>query len=188
MNRALAAAACLLAGSLFAQEYKLGTKVTGFNLEDLSGKAATLSALGGPITVVTFVATQCPVSNAYNDRMNAIYKDYSGRGVKFIFVNANRTEPAAEVAEHARRVGFVFPVYKDPNNHLADLFGATVTPESYVMDKDGVLRYHGSIDDSQNPARINTQGLRLALDAVMAGRPVSPEETRSFGCSIKRVR
>ena len=90
MNRVLAATACLLVGSLFAQEYKLGTKVPGFNLEDLSGKPAALSALDGPITVLTFVATQCPVSNAYNERMNAIYKDYSGRGVKFIFVNANR--------------------------------------------------------------------------------------------------
>jgi hypothetical protein len=56
------------------------------------------------------------------------------------------------------------------------------------MDKDGVLRYHGSIDDSQNPARVNTQGLRLALDALLAGRPASPEETKAFGCSIKRVR
>src|SRR5258708_4392742 len=180
MNRVLVAAACLLAGGLFAQEYKLGVKVPGFQLEDVHGKAATLSSLGGPITVVTFVATQCPVSNAYNDRMNAIYRDYSGRGVKFIFVNANRTEPASEVADHARRVGFLFPVYKDPNNHLADLFGATVTPESYVMDQDGVLRYHGSIDDSQNPARINMQGLRLALDAMLAGRHVSHQETKAI--------
>src|SRR5258706_16438335 len=112
MNRVLVAAAWLLAGSLFAQEYKLGVKVPGFQVEDLNGKAASLSALGGPITVVTFVATQCPVSNAYNDRMNAIYRDYSGRGVKFIFVNATRTEPASEVSDPTRRTGFLFPVYK----------------------------------------------------------------------------
>lgn len=188
MRRVLATAACLLAGGLFGQDYKLGTKVPGFNLQDLNGKAVTLAATGGPITVVTFVATECPVSNAYNERMNAIYKEYSGRGVKFIFANANRTEPASEVAEHSRRVGFLFPVYKDPNNRLADLFGATVTPESYVLDKDGVLRYHGSIDDSQNPSRINTRGLKLALDDLQAGRPVSLEHTRSFGCAIKKVR
>jgi thiol-disulfide isomerase/thioredoxin len=64
------------------------------------------SALKGPITVVTFIATQCPVSNSYNQRMIDLYKDYTSKNVKFIFVNANRSEPASEVREHAKRVGF----------------------------------------------------------------------------------
>ncbi|HEV2687905.1 MAG TPA: hypothetical protein VGV35_05100, partial [Bryobacteraceae bacterium] len=79
-------------------------------------------------------------------------------------------------------------VYKDGNNVLADRFGAEVTPESYVIDSNGVIRYHGSIDDSQNEARIRTRGLRLALDAVLAGKPVEITQTKAFGCSIKRAR
>jgi len=178
----------LLAALASAQEFKLGSKVTDFNVQDLDGKTVSFSSLRGPVTVVTFIATQCPVSNSYNQRMNAVYQDYTAKGVKFIFVNANRTEPASEVREHAKRVGFAFPVYKDPDNTLADRFNAQVTPESYLIDGQGIIRYHGSIDDSQNEAHIRTQRLRLALDAVLAGKPVEMAETKAFGCSIKRVR
>jgi thiol-disulfide isomerase/thioredoxin len=178
----------LSAGILSAQEFKLGSQVTGFNVQDLDGKPVAFATLRGPITVVTFIATQCPVSNSYNQRMNAIYQDYSSQGVKFIFVNANRTEPASEVREHAKRVGFAFPVYKDADNVLADRFDAQVTPESYVIDSAGIIRYHGSIDDRQNESHIRTQRLRLALDAVLAGKPVDQAETKAFGCGIKRVR
>ena len=188
MNRTLAVSLGLLAGILSAQEFKLGSQVTDFSIQDLDGKPVAFSTLRGPITVVTFIATQCPVSNSYNQRMNAIYQDYSSKGVKFIFVNANRTEPANEVREHAKRVGFAFPVYKDADNVLADRFDAQVTPESYVIDSAGIIRYHGSIDDSQNESHIRTQRLRLALDAVLAGKTVDQAETKAFGCGIKRVR
>ncbi len=188
MLRTLTISLALSVAILTAQEFKLGSKVTDFNVQDLDGKPVAFSALRGPITVVTFIATQCPVSNSYNQRMNAIYQDYSSKGVKFIFVNANRTEPASEVRAHAQRVGFGFPVYKDPDNQLADRFDAQVTPESYVIDSAGIIRYHGSIDDSQNPDHIKTQRLRLALDAVLAGKQVDQPETKAFGCGIKRVR
>jgi peroxiredoxin len=177
-----------LAVILSAQEFKLGSQVTDFSIQDLDGKPVAFSTLRGPITVVTFIATQCPVSNSYNQRMNAIYQDYSSKGVKFIFVNANRTEPASEVREHAKRVGFAFPVYRDADNVLADRFDAQVTPESYVIDSAGIIRYHGSIDDSQNESHIRAQRLRLALDAVLAGKTVDQAETKAFGCGIKRVR
>ena len=180
-------ATTLLATTLCAQDFKLGAKITDFSVQDLTGNPVSFSALRGPATVVTFISVQCPVSNAYNQRMNAIYKDYSAKGVKFIFVNANRTESRDDVRQHAERVGFAFPVYKDDNNVLADRFNAQVTPESYVIDSAGVIRYRGSIDDSQNEAHIKTQRLRLALDAVLAGNAVEQAETKAFGCSIKRV-
>jgi len=175
-------------GILSAQEFKLGSKVTDFSVQDLDGKSATFAALRGPITVVTFVSVQCPVSNGYNQRMIALYKDYTPKNVKFIFVNANRNESVSDVRDHAKNVGFVFSVYKDAGNVLADRFDAQVTPESYVIDSAGIVRYHGSIDDSQNEARIRTRGLRLALDAVLAGKPVEITETKAFGCTIKRGR
>jgi len=187
MTKSLSIFLALSAGLLCAQEFKVGAPVADFQLRDLDGKAVSFSSLKGPVTVVTFIATQCPVSNSYNQRMIDLYKDYAPKNVKFVFVNANRSEPAGEVREHAKRVGFTFPVYKDPDNVIADRFDAQVTPESYVIASDGILRYHGSIDDDMNVARVHTQRLRLALDAVLAGKPVPAVETKAFGCTIKRV-
>lgn len=184
----LSLAALSLAFAAFGQEYKVGSKVADFSFQDLKGQPVSFSSLKGDTTVVMFVSTKCPVSNAYNERMNALYKEYSARGVKFVFLNSNQNEPPAEVEEHARTHGLAFRVYKDVNNAAADLFGAQFTPETYVIDKAGVLRYHGSIDDAQNEARIKLRGLRNAIDAVMAGKTVQPAETKAFGCTIKRVR
>jgi peroxiredoxin len=188
MRKAFAISLALSAGLLCAQEFKLGSKAPDFQIRDLDGKAVAFSALKGPITVVTFIATECPVSNSYNQRMSDLYRDYSSKNVKFIFVNANRSEPASEVRDHAKRVGFPFPVYKDPDNLVADRFDAQVTPESYMMDSAGILRYHGSIDDNMNESRVHTQRLRAALDALLGGKPVPASETKAFGCTIKRVR
>jgi thiol-disulfide isomerase/thioredoxin len=180
----MALAACVL--GLQAQEVRLGSPVADFQVADLNGAPYPFAALKGETTVIVFLATRCPVSNAYNQRMEALYKDYSARGVKFIFVNANYNEPSSEVASHAKQAGFTFPIYRDPGN-VADLFNAQVTPETYVIDKQGVLRYHGSIDDSQNEARVKKQSLRAALDEVIAGKPVTVAQTKAFGCSVKRA-
>jgi len=189
MKRSILALWLLSLSSLIAaQDFKLGGKAGDFKLQDLDGKVAAFADLKGPVTVVTFISTICPISNAYNNRMNAVFKEYSAKDVKFIFVNANSNEPANEVRQHAKDVGFEFPVYKDARNVVADRFGASVTPESYVIDSGGIVRYHGQIDDNRNAARVPTQGLRLALDAVLAGKPVQPQETKAFGCTIKRVR
>ena len=187
MTKVFAILLALSAGVLCAQEFKLGSHVADFQIRDLDGKAVAFSSLKGPITVVTFIATQCPVSNSYNRRMIDLYRDYTAKNVKFIFVNANRSEPADEVREHAKRVGFPFAVYKDPGNVVADRFDAQVTPESYVIDNTGVLRYHGAIDDNMNESQVHTRRLRAALDALLAGQPVPSAETKAFGCTIKRV-
>lgn len=170
-----------------AQEFKVGSQVPDFSLKQVDGSPVQFSTLKGNITVVMFISVQCPVSNSYNDRMSALYQDYASKGVKFVAINANRTESAADVAEHAKAHNFPFTVYKDENNVIADRFGATVTPETYVIDSSGTIRYHGSIDDSQNLSRVRTQRLRLALDAVMAGNTPPQTETKAFGCTIKRV-
>ncbi len=180
--------ALLLGTTLHSEDSKLGTKAAEFNVQDLSGRAHAFSELKGDVTVLTFISVQCPISNAYTERMNAVFKDYSSKGVKFIFVDANRIETASEIAEHAKSVGFAFPVYRDAGNRVADSFNAQVTPETYVIDSTGVIRYRGAIDDSQNPARTRNRSLRLALDAVISGSPVAIPETKAFGCSIKRVR
>lgn len=183
--KSLLAMLVLGTGLLHAQQFQIGSKVDDFSITDPSGKSTSFNSLKGDVTVLVFVSTQCPVSNDYNERMNALYKDYSGKGVKFIFLNANSNETPAEIAEHAK-AKFSFPVYKDPGNAVADRFAAQVTPETYVIDKEGVLRYRGSIDDQRNEARVQMKGLRLALDSVLAGKTVETAQTKAFGCTIKR--
>jgi peroxiredoxin len=188
MKKALAILLALSAGILCAQPFKLGSRVSDFQLRDLDGNAVAFTALKGPITVVTFIATECPVSNSYNQRMIDMFLDYTPRNIKFIFVNANRAEPAVAVRNHARSVGFPFTVYKDPGNAVADRFDAQVTPETFVIDASGIIRYHGAIDDSVHDSRVTKRPLREALDALLNGKPVPSTETKAFGCTIKRVR
>ena len=84
----------MLAAAIFAQEFKLGSPVTDFDLADLQGNPVKYSALKGNTTVVIFVSTACPISNGYNDRHEGGLQDYSAKGVHFVFVNANSTESA----------------------------------------------------------------------------------------------
>ncbi len=178
----------LAALPIHAEQFQLGGKVSDFSLEKLDGGAVSYDSLKGDVTVVTWVSVQCPISNDYNERMTALYDEYSKKGVHFIFVNSNATEPAARVADHAKSSGFTFPVYKDPANVVADRFGASVTPESFVVDKSGKIVYHGYIDDSRNASKVSNKGLRNALDATMAGKPVAQAETKAFGCTLKRAK
>lgn len=171
-----------------APQVAIGSKVSNMPLVTLTGAPVTLYDYSGPHgTLVIFVATRCPVSNDYNQRMAELAGDYLARGFAVIGINANRNEPPDEVARHASEKGLGFTILKDLDNHVADYFGASVTPEAYVFDSGWILRYHGRIDDSRNPAKITTHDLRAALDAVAAGRPVAVPETKAFGCTIKRV-
>jgi peroxiredoxin len=187
MNRLLLCAS-LCAALAFGQEFAVGSKVADFSLKDLGGNTVSYSSLKGPVTVVVFISAVCPVSNSYNGRMNALYQDYTPKGVHFVFINSNVNESPAEVAAHAKSVGFLFPVYKDIDNKAADLFGAMATPESYVIDSSGTVRYHGYIDDSRFQPHVTRHGLRDALDQVLAGKEVAVPRTKAFGCSIKRAR
>lgn len=191
MNRSLflaPAAIAVLAVFSEASAIQHGEILTPFTLESTDGQEVALAKLRGEkATVLIFVATRCPVSNAYNDRMSSLVSDYEAKGVRFLGVNSNRREDAAEVAEHARQHGLLLRVYKDPGNVRADDLGAEVTPEVFVFDEGWALRYHGRIDDSRDESAVTRTDLRAALDAVLSGRDVEFKETMAFGCTIKRV-
>jgi peroxiredoxin len=173
-----------------ADKVALDQPVAPFTLPNYDGKKTRVGdwdADNTKATIVMFVATRCPVSNGYNTRMVSLAKGYKKRGVRFFGINSNKAELAPEVAEHAKNHGFTFPILKDTGNVIADRFEAGVTPEAYVIDAKGVLRYHGRIDDSLDEAGITTRDLQAALDAILDGKPVAVKKTTAFGCSIKRV-
>jgi peroxiredoxin len=166
----------------------IGSAIEDFTLPDANGVNHSLKSLMGKKgTVIIFVATKCPVSNAYNDRMQKVYEDYQAKGVSVIGINANSTEPAAEVKSHAAEKGLKFAILKDDGNKIADRLGATRTPEAYVLDAGGKLVYHGRIDNSQKMEGITSNDLRDALDEMLAGKAISKTGGAAFGCSIKRV-
>ena len=169
-------------------EVKLDEKVPNFTLKDYTGKEHSLyDYLNHKAIVVMFIATQCPVSNNYNERMVKLYKDYSRTGIAFLAINSNKQESIEEITEHSKNHEFEFPVLKDWKNVIADKFDAMVTPEIYLMDSTAVLRYHGRIDDAQNIAKVKQHDLQDVLDAYLAGKPLPKRETKAFGCTIKRV-
>src|SRR2546421_2536210 len=166
----------------------IGSAIEDFTLPDANGVNHSLKSLMGKKgAVIIFVATKCPVSNGYNERMEKVYEDYQAKGINVIGINANSTEPAAEVKSHAAEKGLKFAILKDDGNKIADRLGANRTPEAYVIDASGKLVYHGRIDNAQNPANITSNDLRDTLDAILAGKPVAKTTSMAFGCSIKRV-
>jgi peroxiredoxin len=165
----------------------IGALVGDFMLPDVDGTNRTLASLKGKNgTVILFIAVQCPVSNAYNERMEQLAQDFKAKGINVIGINSNVTDDAGAVKAHAVEHKFSFVVLKDPGNKVADSLGAKVTPEAYLLDANNKLVYHGRIDNSKDPAGVNSSELRDAMNLVLAGKPVEKTGAASFGCTIKR--
>lgn len=163
--------------------------IESFSLNDYNGKKVSLNDYkDSKAIVIMFIATQCPVSNAYNERYVSLYNDYAKKGITILGINSNKQESVEEIKDHSKEHGFQFPVLKDVNNVIADKFGADHTPEIYVVIPSTMkIVYHGRIDDSMRENRVTTHDLNDALDEILAGKPVAVKETKAFGCSIKRV-
>jgi peroxiredoxin len=182
----------VIAGAALAGEVPappaIGSTIEEFSLPDVDGTERSLKSLAGKNgTVLIFIAVQCPVSNAYNERMAKLAEDYKAKGIAVIGINANVAEDAAAVKAHAAEHNLSFTILKDPGNKIADKLGASVTPEAYFLDAHNRLLYHGRIDNSRNPAQVETSDLRNALDAALGDKPVEKTEAKAFGCTIKRA-
>jgi peroxiredoxin len=166
----------------------IGATIDEFSLPDTDGKDHSLASLKGKHgTVLIFIAVQCPVSNAYNERMEKLAQDYKARGINVVGINSNVTEPADAVKAHAAANKLTFVILKDNGNKIADALGATHTPEVYFLDANNKLLYQGRIDNNKDLAQVKTSDLRLALDAALAGKPIEKTTAMAFGCSIKRA-
>jgi peroxiredoxin len=172
-----------LLGTIPAAGLEIGNTAPDFRLTTVDGSELSLSAVEKThrAIVVIFLSTICPYSNYYNDLIRDLAAEFARKDVLFIGINSGRLETAEEARSHAQGHGHTFPIAKDWDLHVADLLGARRTPEVFVIDHDGRLRYHGRV-----ASKIASPDLKNALDSLLGGRPVRPAETKAFGCAIPR--
>ena len=184
----LVAVLCLASAAALAEAPAVGQAAPDFQLTTLDGKPFSLASAAkeNKAVVLMWISTQCPYSNAYNAQMKEMANAYASKGVLFVGINSNKTEDADKVIAHAKKNGHTFPILKDPSNKIADLYDAQRTPEVYVVDSTGKLRYHGRITENHEDAA-SSPDLKNALDALLAGKSVAKTVTKAFGCTIKRA-
>ena len=141
---------------------------------------------GHKATVFVFMSTQCPVSKVYAPRLNALAREYGARNVQMVGVFSNMQEGQPEVAAFAKGRALAFPIVRDGDAAMATRFHATMTPQVFVVNSSGALVYSGRVDDSADASLVHHRDLKDALDAVLAGRPVTSAKTVAFGCIIRR--
>ena len=161
-------------------------------MKNVSGTELSIAeAAGSKGTLVIFTCNHCPWVKMWQSRIAAIGNSAIKRGVGVIAVNAN--DPAAyaedgfaEMKARAKKLGFRFPYVVDATSDVARAFGATHTPEAYLLDAQGNLVYHGGVDDNARDEKaVQQPWLREAVEALAGGKPVPLAETKALGCSIK---
>ena len=188
MSKAARVAAALAGVLLFSSPAAIGGLEIGavapdFGMTTLDGRRFSLAEAEKTHSgvVVLFLSTICPYSNYYNDLIRDMAAEYAKRNVLFVGVNSGGLETPEEMRAHAREHGHVFDIIRDPDSKIAELLDARRTPEAFLMDSRGTLRYHGRI-----ASKISSPDLKSAIDAFLAGRPIHPAETKAFGCAISR--
>ena len=185
------AAAFVVAAVAFADDATVGSRAPSFALMNtVDGKPVAFKSGSGKPSGVFFTCNQCPYAKAFEPRLIAIAKEYQAKGVNFYAIDSNdearyAEESAANMKARAVEKGYPYPYLKDADSSVARAYGAKVTPDVFVVDGSGVIRYRGYVDDSAKPEERKTTGLTDALDAVLAGKPVANASTRAFGCTIK---
>ena len=185
----------LVAAPAFAGKYNKVISV-GDKAPDISGvpalengvdKSLTLSDIKEDVVVVVFLANHCPVVVAYEDRLIDFTKDYKEKGVKVVGVAVSTMEgdkiPGIKAYMSEKKSNYIYGY--DESQAIGRAYGASNTPQFFVLDKERKIRYTGAMDDS--PARedkVTKTYLRDAVDAVLKGETVAVDETRPQGCGV----
>jgi thioredoxin-related protein len=163
-------------------------------LKDISGKEITLKdAIKENGLLVMFSCNTCPVVINNQARTKEICQFATKKSIGVVLLNSNEanrksSESLNAMQEYAKGQSYSWYYAEDKNNELADAFGASRTPECFLFNKDGKLIYHGAIDDSpSDAASIKRNHLKEAINEVLAGKEVSVKQSKSVGCSIKRI-
>ena len=173
---------------------ELGSRVPDFRLPDvLTGRTVSRDEVTGPKGLLAmFICRHCPFVKHVEKELARLGRDYQKSGVGIVAISANDESGFPEdgpprLAEMSRDLGFVFPYLHDETQDVARAFDARCTPDFFLYDGGGTLVYRGQLDDSRpgSDRPVTGKDLRAALDALVAGTPVSPSQRPSIGCNIK---
>src|ERR1700722_3579222 len=168
----------------------VGDKAPDFSgipaVENGEEKSLTLSDIKEPVVVVVFLANHCPVVRAYEDRVIDFTKDYKGKGVKVVGFAVSQAEgdklPGIKDYMKENKSNYVYGY--DESQAIGKAYGASNTPQFFVLDKERKIRYTGAMDDNGREDKVTKTYLRDAVDAVLKGETVAVEETRPVGCGV----
>jgi len=172
----------------------LGTTAPDFTLPDtITGKTISFNELKSDIaTVIMFICNHCPFVKHVQVQLVKLAIDYKFKGISFIAISSNDAENYPEDSPEnmktvAQRLGYPFPYLYDESQEVAKAYDAACTPDFYIFDKNVKLVYRGQLDDSRPSNNIPVTGkdIRAALDNILNGKVVNPDQKPSIGCNIK---
>jgi peroxiredoxin len=179
---------------------ELGTPAPDFSLPDVaSGKTVKLADFAEKkALLVMFVCAHCPYVVHVRPELTRLARDYADKSVGFVAITANDVvqypqDAPQPCAAMAREAGWTFPFLFDESQAVAKAYTAACTPDFFLFDAARTLVYRGQLDSSRpgrGPDRpgagvLNGADIRTAIDAVLAGHPVNPQQMPSIGCNIK---
>jgi len=171
----------------------LGTTAPDFNLPDPDGKIVSLADFKDKSALlVLFICNHCPYVKHIRTGLAQLARDYLPKQVAIIGINSNDVanypeDSPAKMKAEVKSAGYTFPYLYDESQAVAKAYRAACTPDLYLFDQNHRLVYRGQFDDSRpgNGIPVTGRDLRAALDAVLAGKPVPPNQKASVGCNIK---
>jgi peroxiredoxin len=171
----------------------LGTEAPAFQLPDIQGKTISISDFrDAPALLVVFMCNHCPYVKHIRESLVELVKEYQAKGVAVVAINANDVDAYPDdspelMARDAETYGYTFPYLYDQTQQVARAYKAACTPDFFLFDRDRRLVYRGQIDSSRpgNDKPLSGEDLRAALEAVLAGGQISPQQKPSMGCNIK---
>ncbi len=162
------------------------------SLPGVDGRRVSLAAPPAGVTVLVFYSPECPISNGYSPTLATLVDAFAARPVKWVGVCADPDLSDAEVETHARDFGLKLAIARDRHGFFARKIGAKMTPEAFVIDAAGRIRYHGRIDDQYAARRVRNAApsgseLKDAITAVLAGKEVNVPYVAAVGCPLPEV-
>lgn len=178
-------------------ETEVGKPAPNFSLSDTNGKTHSLADFKGKYVVLEWYQPDCPfVGKHYKSgNMQALQKEYTAKGVAWLSIDSSApgeqgNYPGTKLNEIATQDKAArTALLVDPTGDVGRLYGAQTTPDMYIIDPSGILVYKGAIDNKRSTdladVKMATNYVKVALEAVMNGKSVSPTTTRPYGCSVK---
>jgi peroxiredoxin len=159
----------------------LGDEVGDFALKDIGGELRTLSQWRGKkATVLYFWSVDCPCVEQLEMRVKELQDRFRGKGVEFIAIDSHPDDTQQAVLDHMVAIHADYRMLLDPEGRVAKRVGGLAATDAILLDGEGRIRYRGGISDALNKPKIGYLG--DAIEAVLAGRTPSPQETKTLGC------